>query len=239
MKTSNKILVGAVLTIMLVLAAVHIALYAKYKKGDFVTRQQLHEERYVKQTLKGVTNIRLSGLANVDIMPSDTFVLEIENQGKDHEITVEQKGDSLILNGGNSFKDKEGKINLTRSYYSVILHLPSGASIITNESEVRIKGAKDTISAPLYSINGNNTEFTFGETRNGKPGGSYYKSIDLYNRNGRVLFFNDVMLGNLSLHLTNGSTEDQGMQAESIALEADDQSTVSLKGNNLKKIINK
>lgn len=237
MKTSNKILLGTVVTAALILTAIHVALYAKYKRGDLVTVQQLHEERYDKHVMSGVTKINVSGLANFEVIPSDTLRLEIEKQDKKPEITFEQRGDSLIIKGGTIYTKTNGEVDKTRSYYSTILYLPSNTSLSINECEARIKGTADTLKAVAYTIEAWNSSLNFGETRNGKPNGSYFKSINAVADKSNVLFFNDVMIGNLSLSLVNGETEDQGMQVEIFSLNADSNSTVSLKGTNLKKLM--
>ncbi|MBI3719311.1 MAG: hypothetical protein HY252_12070 [Sphingobacteriales bacterium] len=240
MKTSNKILLGTVAFIMLVFTAIHVALYAKYKKGEFVTVAQLHEENYDKHVIAGVTKVDAWGINNLKIVPSDTFKIELEkNFGKETKITYEQKGDVLVVKGGTTDMNAEGKKQVYRSYSPVTIYLPSNTSLTVNDCEIRFSGATDTTKAFTHIINATNADVSFGEWHRDDKAASYFSNISLTSNGGRVEFLKGASFKELNLSLTGNEVEDQGFSAGKIVLSADDKSKITLKGNNLKKVINK
>ena len=240
MKTSNKILLGTFAGILLVLTAIHVALYAKYKKGDFVTVAQLHEQRYDKHVLNGVNKVEVSGLENLEIYPSDTFRIELEKRdGKKPELSFEQKGDVLVLKGGTVQKNSEGKDEVLRSYTGAVIYMPSGVLINITECEARFRGADDTIKAYSGNITASYASLSFGAEKKEKKATGYFNNISINATGGRVEFSNDAVFKELGISLTTSEITDMGFTADKITLNADDKSDITLKGTNLKKVINK
>ncbi|MBI2730000.1 MAG: hypothetical protein HYX40_04490 [Sphingobacteriales bacterium] len=241
MKTSNKILLGTVAFIMLIFTAIHVALYAKYKKGEFVTVTQLHEENYDKHVIAGVTKVDAWGINNLEIIPSDTFKIELEkNFGKETKITYEQKGDVLVVKGGTKdFNKSTGKAEVYRSYSPVTIYLPSNTTLTVNDCDIRFNGAVDSSKAFTHTINATNANVTFGEWHRDDKGYSYFSNINLTSNGGRVQFTKGASFKEINLSLTDNEVEDQGFSADKIVLNADDKSNITLKGTNLKKVINK
>lgn len=238
MKTSNKILVGLVLTIALILTAIHVGLYARYKKGEFYTMESLHEEAYEKHSISGVNKISVSGLQVFDIIPSDTLMLEIEKHNNNNNIVrFVQKGDSLVIAGDTAVRENDGSIQRLRSYQSVILHLPASFAVTIKNCDAHFKGAGDTAKAPSFDLNVFESSVTFGETRNSGTGISYFNKINMVAVNGNMVFFNDVVTKELSVSLRAAQLEDQGMDVNKITVDADNNSSVNLKGVNLKKLL--
>jgi hypothetical protein len=237
MKTSNKILLGAVVSIMLILTAIHIALYAKYKKGDFYTMAQLHEERFEKHYPKGVTKVSITGMGNVDIYPSDTLRLEIEKNGKKSEIAFEQVGDSLILKGATAVKLPDGNIASPRSFFSTILYLPANTKVTIGESDVRFKGAADTSHAYSYNIAANNANLVIGQWDDDTHLKSYFNQLLIQANGGKLRLLQKATFKEVAVSLNKAEMTDEGFTADTFNLAADDQSSIQLKGNNLKKVI--
>lgn len=241
MKTSNKILLGTVAFIMLIFTAIHVALYAKYKKGEFVTVAQLHDENYAKHVITGVTKIDAWGLNNIEIIPSDTLKIELEKKNdRETKVTYEQKGDVLVVKGGTKEVNKStGKEEVYRSYSPVIIYLPSNTTITVNDCDIRLNGAADTTKAFTHIIHAKNTDVTFGEWRGDDKKSSYFSNISLTSNGGRVEFLRGASFKELNLSLTENEVNDQGFTTDKLTLNADDKSNISLKGANLKKVINK
>lgn len=240
MKTSNKILLGTLAFIMLLFTAIHVALYAKYKKGEFVTVAQLHEERYDKHVLNNATKVDITGINSLEIIPSDTLRLEIERAGnKKSDIRYEQKGDVLTINGGSTFMNKEGKKELSRSYSSVILYLPSNTTVNLTECSAQLTGGRDTTHSFSHTITANHSELTVGEWKSIENGQSYFGTIALTGNNGRIEFLKGASFKELDLSVTDHIVNDLGFAAEKIVLSADEKSVITLKGANLRKALNK
>jgi hypothetical protein len=240
MKTSNKILLGTVAFIILLFSAIHVALYAKYKKGEFITVAQLHEERYDKHVLNGINKVEVSGLENLEIYPSDTFRIELEKQdSKKPELSFEQKGDVLVLKGGTMQKNSEGKEELNRSFAGAVIYLPAGVSINITRCEVRFRGAADTTKAYSGNIIANYAGLTFSAEKRENKAAGYFNNISITATGGRIEFSDKTAFKELGLSLTTAEITDLGFTADKITVNADDKSDITLKGTNLKKVINK
>lgn len=105
MKTSNKILLIFFLSAIGVLGAVHLALYAKFSKGEIVTGEDREKEILIAYNGAAPSRLILKDNLNVTIIPSDTFSVEMDKRDAE-KITCRRSGDSLILTG-----DKAGWID--------------------------------------------------------------------------------------------------------------------------------
>ena len=64
MKTSNKILVGLFLLPFLIVLFIDLTLYAKIKKGDYVSVEQAEIETSISQKLTPFTDITVDNFTN-------------------------------------------------------------------------------------------------------------------------------------------------------------------------------
>src|SRR5262245_10242332 len=97
MKKSNKILLGGFLTVILIITGIHIALFAKYKNGNY-TIYPRQEEIIDSSRLEfqGIKTVRISNVFSATILLADRAQMKKINE---HIIRIEQKGDSLIITG--------------------------------------------------------------------------------------------------------------------------------------------
>lgn len=97
MKKSNKLLLGGFLTVILIIAGVHIALYAKYKNGNYTIQERgaIVENDRMKR-FPNVSHVIIRNIRGASIRFGETAAVD-----KDQEDLVrsEQKGDSLIITG--------------------------------------------------------------------------------------------------------------------------------------------
>lgn len=111
MKTSDKLLLTFSLSSLGIFALVHLSLYAKYKRGEFITPREIYKDQFSRHPMPAPGFISVIGLLRVNIIPSDTFAIELENQDNDGPHVVlngislkasyHQNGDTLIINGDN------------------------------------------------------------------------------------------------------------------------------------------
>lgn len=92
MKKSNKLLLGALATIMLMITGVHIALYAKYKKGDHT----LYMPGQDLQTFNDIKYVSIRDVDNMLVTFGDTAQTSKDNPD---ELLFDQKGDTLVITG--------------------------------------------------------------------------------------------------------------------------------------------
>ncbi len=122
MKKSNKLLLGGLLTVILVIAGIHIALYAKYKNGNYTLyhRAQAPTDNEL-EPFENIKLVRIQNVFSVTIRLGDVTSVE---RGKEGEIQYQQTLDSLIITGQYNRlgqQDKMVPINITLPYNSTIV----------------------------------------------------------------------------------------------------------------------
>ena len=155
MRTSNKILLGVFVTILLILSTIHVALYAKYKSGSYVTMQSVEEDRFEKHTINAINRVVVYGLENVELVPGDQYKLEIEKRQSPF-LHYSVNGDSLVIHGDSLVKDDRGEERKWRSNQLVRIYMPSGIDLMAFNSNIDLRPAVDSMKAKSYHVELNN-----------------------------------------------------------------------------------
>ena len=223
MKTSNKILLGAFLLCLLVLTAIHMGLYAKYKNGDFTYINRLRNNEYKTITPDGIRRIHINGLNNITIFPSDTLSFNFRKiPGNPFYYTVK---DSTL------FLQPDSSLRTLNSGYPLDLHLPAGVQVAARESALFVNGATDSLRAASQTFTLQHSVLTAG------PEPSYFGQLIIHAEEESQLTFNkNVSVSYLDAFLTNSSMDDDMARFEKFSLTADDSSKVNLSAGNLKKL---
>jgi len=236
MKTSNKILLGTLLLVLVIITAIHAAIYAKYKRNDFVTMQVLHKERYDTYKLSGVRSLVLSGLQNVKIIPSDTAKLEVLKVGG-REISHDVVNGVLSLNGDTLVEHWNNNLDRERNYRDVIIYLPGIENIQSESCNLQIKGSKDPASAQSLSFDLTNSELHFSfEDGDNSHGVNHFNKITVAKASHSLIELEaNVLIKEMNLNMDSSRFEDGAAQVDSISIHADNASTVQLSGKNISK----
>jgi len=235
MRTSNKILLGVFLLILVILTAINGAIYAKYKSNDFTTSARLHEERYNRYNIDGVQSVSLTGLDHVTIIPSDSVKLEIEKSGN-RKVNYTFTNGELVIKGDTIITYKDGTTSRERTYEDIIIYLPYVQNIKADYCTIFIRGAKDTARSTEVRAALADTELQMGETEREDTLSNNFSSIVLSKvRGGTVSISNRAHVGNFEMNLESGSFTDGGASFDSLFVSADDNSSVSLTGRNISK----
>ena len=124
MKKSNKLLLGGFLTVILLIAGIHIALYAKYKSGDYtlVKPQRLEPRPEAEmQYFQDISVVRIRIVYFTNAYFRDSASVE---KSSDKLIRYEQKGDSLLITGhyyGKAQEEGRNRITITLPYNATIV----------------------------------------------------------------------------------------------------------------------
>lgn len=118
MKKSNKILLGGFLTLLLIFTAIHIALYAKYKSGDYTIYNA--EDDLTGLSMQQFPNILFVSVHNI---PGATVkfsnVAGVEKD-KDDGIQYAQKGDTLQITGNGNQSEFNGPVTFFLPYNATL-----------------------------------------------------------------------------------------------------------------------
>jgi hypothetical protein len=236
MKTSNKILLGILLLPLLIIAAINMALYAKYKSGHYVAMSTVEQDRFTRQTLKNINYVALYGINNCTIKPADTAKLEIEKDEHGH-LHYSIHGDSLIIHGDSTVRKTTGD-DIIRSYQSVNLYL-SGKTVVTaDNSDVYIEGGKDSTKANSYQFQlSNSTSCKMQDNDFGDSVLQYFNVLAVQaNGSSAIELSRNARIKQLSVALQDARFDDKDAVIGNFTVDADKASTLTLKGDNLKKI---
>ena len=229
MKTSNKILLGAFFTAMLIILSIHITLYAKYKKGEYkIAEDEMWLPNMLTYPLEDVKYVSLENLDNITITPGDSTKLQYEKADEDDDniLSVTKNHDTLFLKG-QSVGKTEGRwyrrTNLTlagllplRAINSrMYVHQPKNTGtrisfdILLDSSFLEVnRGQRDTINFDTFKV-------------------SALKKSRIYLFKSNSTFLN--------LQLNNSSFEEDDFFADSINVMATPESKLEMSAGNLVK----
>ncbi|MCW3120109.1 MAG: hypothetical protein JWM28_4191 [Chitinophagaceae bacterium] len=236
MRTSNKILLGTFLAILFIITAIHAALYAKYKRNDFITMTSLHNERYNTYDIKDVRSVSLSGLQNVTIIPSDTARLEIE-KNENNKVHYQILDGALTIKGDTTIMKNNKEPERIRSYQDVILYLPQVQKIKADFCELVIHGNKGIARTDSLAIELNETVLHLGgwNRNDGTAVGRFNKINVEKTKESSIDITGDLVIKNMGLNLETSNFEDGSLTCDSLFINTDNSSSVKLSGKNIAK----
>ena len=229
MKTSNKILLGAFLTSMLIIVSIHITLYAKYKKGEYkIAGDEMWLPNMLTYPLGDIKYVSLENIDNVTVLQGDSSKLQYEKADEDDDniLSVTRKQDTLFLRGENVAKTggrwyRRTNLTLagllplrainTRMYVqrSKSIDFPISFDILLDSSFLEVnRYHMDIIKFDTFKINA-----------------AKKSEIHLLKMNTKFL----------NVQLNNSSLEEDDLLADSINVIADSESRLEMDAKNLVK----
>jgi hypothetical protein len=226
MKKSNKILLGGLLTFILILAAINVALYARYKSGQYVafTDKEADEAATVNE-FPNARQINIRHLRNVVIRVGDK--LRVEQFGEDDgNIALSEKGGVVEL----ASKDSS---SIDRIFDYVIVYVPNNSTITAHKAQMRVEDNKDQrISYLNFSTSGG--VLSFQQQPNALP----IDSLNVQAANKATVDLQSARINKLSVSLNTSELIDPNASINQFILNADSVSRVSLQSKHLLKINN-
>ena len=222
---------------LLILTLLHVALYAKYKSGDYVSMKSVQEDRFVRKTLTNISHIAVYGLNNCRIMPSDSLKLEIEKDENGHlHYTI--KGDSLIIHGDSVINKPNGSADIERSYQDVNIYLPLAATtILADNADVTLKGSRDSVSAASYYFSVVNNASLKVQQEGADTVHVFFKELTIQaSHSSGIELTAQTRVNDLQLTMIKSAFSDNDAFIEKLMIDADSVSNISLKGDNLRRL---
>jgi len=225
MKKSNKLLLGAILTVILILAGIHIALSAKYNSGNVTAYNELGDDKYMES--RALTNIRQINLENIgyvtvryDATPSIRY-----SKGR-KEVAITEQGGVLTLTMPKAV-DGEGSREL-----SVHLYVDSTMFVNLKNSRAYLVNTGERNSQINLAID--NTYLTTSDDVN--PENFFLRNLKLSAVNSSEVRLNGINIGQLSLNLQKSFFGEDKSAFQAIQMQADDSSRVLLTSAHLLKV---
>jgi hypothetical protein len=234
MKTSNKILLGTLLTVLLILTGIHVAMYAKYKSGDFTVSTASSNTDTVD--IDPVNFVRITGMENIVIEPSSSFsMLKAKVMPANFKYLI--SGDTLVITGDTSSYKAGSERQFTRMSEQITLRLPAVEKISAENTSIWLNGTRDSASALNnrfdLAFSTLNLQQEFADSRR------YFGNLDVTAIGNSRIEMNDylITIKSLSCTLINSVLEDAPHSIlEKISVNFDDYSVIKLNGTNLKKL---
>ena len=228
MKKSNKILVGGLLTIILVIVAVNIALYANYKAGNLIpyTESQAEEATSVRE-FANTRSIQIRNLNNVVVRLGDKMRVEQYGENNGDIVLTEQNG-NVSLNVRDTAKEED--IN----FHYVIIYVPENTVITSHKSNLRVEGINNK---PIGYLNFNVTGGSVGFEQ--EKNTLQIDSLNIQANNQARIVFQNSNINKLGVQLNASELIDRQLTVNQFSLVADSTSQINLQSKNLLKLITK
>ena len=236
MRTSNKILLGIYLAAILILAGIHISLYAKYKSGGYIAAKEMWRLDYTRHELKIVKYIVATGMDNITIIPSDTGFLEIEKNNSSR-IRFQVTGDSLVLRGDTTMVRSDGSSQVQKSWTNVNIYLPSVSAIKGDNAEFTLRGSTDSSKALSYDITlDHEGRVRFPENPWNDSSSRFYRNVTVRADASGIELAAHAVVSEMNLTLMSSGFEDKDALINKLTIQSDQKSTLALTGGNLQKL---
>ncbi|MEO5564491.1 MAG: hypothetical protein ABIR18_13680 [Chitinophagaceae bacterium] len=143
MKKSNKLLLSGFLTVVLLIATIHIAVYAKYKNGKFTIYHREDRLADIMQPFPNVSHVTIRNVYGAIIVFSDRAEVEKDK----NKIQYVQKGDSLVITGLDRNSQLNGghviniilPFNVTLSAFNSLLYFEKGKKTADNNPVIYLQ----------------------------------------------------------------------------------------------------
>lgn len=231
MKTSNKLLLGIFLMIIILVTTVQLMVYAKYKRGEYV---QFQREQYSPMTsveIPAVRFVSIKGLGNCVFMGADKPKLEIQ-KGNTGGLAYRVVNDTLYI-VGDPANTRDDLQRGSRNNNLVNVYLPGAVPIRAADCSVRVGGAADSASAPSYNVKLENESY-FSIKRGHNKSTVYFNQLTIHSEGSNIELDNHVFINDLDLQLIRSKIEDKEAGIRMLTMDVDSNSTVTLSGKNIK-----
>jgi hypothetical protein len=222
MKKSNKILLGGFLTVILLIAGIHIALFAKYKSGNYTIYHP--EDKRADGRMKSFSNVSFVIIRNVGNASIQFGARAEVEKTKEDVVQYVQKADSLIITGDDYSDRPDGRrpVNFTLPYNATLSAVNSFLYFEKGKSD----GEYNTV------INLQRSRVTFSESAGPFLLGHIKVAAS---ESSIVTFHGNMQVNNFEVQLSNSALEFNEGNAGQLSIVTDSLSRLSLQSKLLLK----
>jgi hypothetical protein len=231
MKTSNKILLGIFLAIIILTATVQLMVFAKYKRGEYVAFQRDKIIKVASVSLPAARLVALKNLGSCVLINSDTLRFETDKD-KVNNISYRVLNDTLIIQCDTTLTADQLQ-RWVRSYQMVKIYIPAAVQVNAISCDLFIDGAVDSVKAPSYYIQLSKRSQLNIREKHGVT--SYFNRLLINSDQSAISLNNKVIVSDMNLTLALGSRMDYTEATfRKLTLDMDNNSTITLSGMNYK-----
>lgn len=229
MRTSNKILLGIFLAIIILTTSIHLYVYAKYKRGEFVPFQRESPVFMDRVDVPETRFVSITGLGSAEIINSDTAYF-VTSKDKLRRISHRMVKDTLMLIGDATLTEEQ-LARGARNYQTLKLYLPSSVQVRTAYSGLMIRGNADSTKAPSFNIHMLTDCWLNMPGNENNP--AYINRIVITGRQSTFDLEDNVVVNDLDLKLRNTKVNTKQSKIRKLTLDIDDRSAINLSGNSI------
>lgn len=221
MKKSNKLLLAGFLAVVLLISAIHISLYAKYKAGNFTIFNPAEDVTpLAMQSFPNVLFVSVRNVPNARVRFSD--VAEVEKEATDG-LQYNRRGDTLLISGSaNVHPDDVG--------YPAEFYLPYNATLFVYNSHLSFEaGKKPAASNPVIYLQKSSAVF-LGDKAPLRLG-----QVKLIATDSSTALFKGTNIADLDVRLSRSTIEYVEGDFGRLSIETDSLSRISLQSKHLLK----
>jgi len=226
MKTSNKLLLGIFIAILLLTSVVQLMVYAKYKRGEF---SAFKKEEFVPMTLLPVPAARFVSIRNFGtcaLKPSSTLKLEIQKDNANH-IKYQLVNDTLVITSSSTDLDDRSRNNSL-----VKIYLPASVQLTGTYCSFSAEGADDSTLAPSYNIHLRNSYLDI-YFRGPKKAAVYFNQLNINSVSSMIEFDKHIVINDLNLQFADSRLSDKQATIRKLTVGSDNTSSIDLSGKNV------
>jgi hypothetical protein len=230
MKTSNKILLGTFFTLLFIILAVHITLYAKYKKGDYtLVSDDMWPTNMITYSLENVKYVSLDNIENITVSTSDSNKLQYDkaDEGDENILSVIRKDDTLFLSGKSATRNEGRWYRTTHLSLAGLLPL----KVTNSQIHVGVSAKKSLVPLSMDIMLDRSFMDVNNRHKNALSFGTF--KINAINKS-RIDLYN-LTTNFLDVKLDDSFLEENTLTADSIRVITDLDSKLELTGKNLVK----
>lgn len=225
MKKSNKLLLGALLTAALILTGIHIALSAKYKSGSYTAYNELEADTNMEgRALANIRQIKLENIGYVTVRYNATPSMKYTKGIKSVQVT--EQGGVLTLTMPKA-ADGEGNRDLS-------VHLNVDSTMLINLLNSRAYLVNNGERNSHINMNINDSYLTTSDDVNTEN--FFMGGLNLTAANHSEVRLNGINIARLALNLQHSTFVEDKSTFQTIQLQADDSSRVSLMSSHLLRV---
>lgn len=234
MKTSNKLLIGIFLIILILITTTQLMVYVKYKRGEVTSFKREQFDPMTSLPIPAVRFISVKGLGSCAVKPANTLKLEIQ-QDNVNVIKYHMANDTLVIVGDASMTDEEmDKGGLNRNFSLVNIYLPASVQLKGTYSNFRVWGADDSLAAPSYTFYLEKNSNLFVNFKGPDNTSVYFNQLNIHGERSTVDLNEHAVLNELNLQLNDSKINDNAATVRKINMGSDNNSSINLSGKNVK-----
>jgi hypothetical protein len=221
MKKSNLLLLVGFLTIVVLISAIHITLYAKYKAGNYTIYNE--EEELAAEAMQTFPNIAFVSVQNVPIVNVKFSDVAKVGKADNEDLQYTRTGDTLVIGV---------KVGVDRDHIDLHeIHVPNNVTLSAFNSTLSfIPGKKITGSNSVIYLKKSRVFFTSAE------GPFQLGNIKIVATDSSSAFFRDnTQVNQLDVQLTQSAIEYKDGDFGQMSIVTDSLSRISLQSKHLLK----